>query len=45
MKKISAGILVFRKPINPFHINVSRKKTTKPSQIEFLLGHYGGPFF
>jgi len=45
MKKISAGILVFRRPKNPFHISVGRKKSTKPSQMELLLGHYGGPFF
>ena len=45
MKKISAGILVFRRSKNPFHITVDHKKTTKPSQMELLLGHYGGPFF
>ena len=45
MKKISAGILVFRRPENPFHISVARKKFTKKSQMELLLGHYGGPFF
>ena len=45
MKKISAGILVFRRPKNPFHITVDRKKTNKQDQMEVLLGHYGGPFF